>query len=307
MNAEDLLILGAIGVGIYYVMNQSTAATAASALPAPISPAVPQTPAINVQPSTVPLSNPIASAASAASPFAPTPGPAPAPPVPVMAIPPPPVGVMQSYPVTSGPAPGPASGPSPSPYSQPSPMASGPIPPSPTVQPGVITTAPAPVPSILVVSPSAPTPYIPPPPAPVYNPTFSYQLSRPGTTLYPGDTWSISITGAKPGSTVAMMLSQNGGNAANNMMGSVNSGGSFSYTGSVSNGMDGQWTQLWFVNGSMIGSMGFTVLDPVVNAAPPVTTYNIHTPNTPIGTAAAPRTGQLIIGGVAYRTSPLYI
>lgn len=304
MNAEDLLIFGAIGAAVYFVMKQSTTAAASTST----SP-VPSAPTINVQPSTVPLSNPISSLATPApvAPLIPTPGPIPTPtPAPVMAVPPAPTGILYTGPAppplipTPAPTPGPSIAP-PIPLgiavsSDPAIPSPGPIPPPPTVQPGIVPTTPAPVSSIQV----APAPA----PAPVYNPVFTYQLSRPGTTLHPGDTWSVSITGAKPGSIVAMMLSQNGGNSVNNTMGTVNSAGNFSYAGMVNTGSDGQWSQLWFVNGNMIGSVGFTVFDPVVDAVAPTTTYNANIANTPIGTASNPRTGNLIIGGVVYGGSP---
>lgn len=315
MNADNLLIIGALGAAVYYVMHQSTAAAAASGTPAPSpAPVAPMVPTINVQPSTIPLSNPIASLAPAPMPLAPSPGPAPAPPIPVIAIPPPATGMTYTipdvapsvpYPSTPAPAPPPpiptflsvpvSSGPMPITYTDPIPTI-GPTPPPPTVQPGIVPTAPASVASIAVA-----------PPVPTYYPVFNSFFSRPGSTLYPGDTWTATISGAKPGAKVEMMLSQSGGNSVNNVMGYADPGGSFSYTGRVNTGTDGQWSQLWFVNGGMIGSLGFTVFDPVVNAAMPVTTYNSNIPNTPIGTPQNPTQGPLIIGGTVYQTGTLWI
>jgi hypothetical protein len=316
MNAEDLLILGAIGVGVYYFMHQSTAAAAASpAGPIPLAP-TPAAPSINVQPSTIPLSNPIASLAPAPSPMpalAPSPGPAPAPPIPVMAVlPPPSGGVTYTIPAPPPPSSGPFlmvnSDPLPTPENATtSASASGPTPPIPTVQPGVIMTASAPVASIQVAPSPTPGPVAFTPPPVVYNPQMTWALSRGGSTLYPGDTWSINIWGAKPGSPVSMTLTQQGGSSATNNIGTVNSSGNFWYTGTVGTGQDGQWSQVWYVGGQQVESFSFAVFDPVVNAVVPTTTYNSNIPNSPIGTATAPRTGNLIVGGVVYGGAPLNI
>jgi hypothetical protein len=136
---------------------------------------------------------------------------------------------------------------------------------------------------------------------------MSYVFSRGGSTLYPGDTWSINIWGAKPGSPVSLALTQQGGNTVSNNIGIVNSSGNFWYTGSVNTGTDGQWSQVWYVGGQQVGAFSFTVFDPVVNAVAPTTTYNANIANTPIGTPANPTHGPLIVGGTVYQTGTLWI
>ena len=296
MKAEDLLIIGAIGAGAYFWW-QSTQTAAASGTPAtsaaPISTAptnalatgstaaaplnpLPMAPSINVQPSTAPLANPLLSA---------TP-----PPNPIVSIMP--IGAPVQF-VPVNPVPNVTT-------------TTGTPTPPPTVQPGIVTVAPAPVatitpnpiatPPVPVSVPAAPVsmpaPYVPPPvyvapyvapappaaPAPiVYNPAFSFTTSSGNNSLdTSGGTWTASITGAPPNAPVSMQLTDPTYTASTNQVGYTDANGNFSYTGTVGNATTiGLWSQKWYVlmpdnSQRVVGTATLTIADSLVGLLPTV-------------------------------------
>ena len=278
MSGEDLLILGAAGFGIWYVMQQQNTASATSpaaavtpSLPAmaltnPIANTTPvSTPAINVQPSTASLANPIASMNNS-FPVAGGTGvntaviPAPTPFTPPQATTSPvvydsgPVQLISTDPVIYTPIPTPTS--------------SGPTPPTPTVQPGVITTAPAPPASIQVVSPIA----LPAGWSGAFAPvaawtassgpigTLKFGFSKGGNVVVPGDTWAAQITAATPNSPVMVTATQNGSTVVSNaVIGSTDSNGNFQMTAPIGAAEIGQWSRTFFVGNGILGNFNYTV------------------------------------------------
>lgn len=100
--------------------------------------------------------------------------------------------------------------------------------------------------------------------SPAYRPQIqggrlSFTSSRGGSSLYVGDTWLISITGASPNSPVTVSGSGPGGPFGSTPMGSTDSSGNFSKSGSVGTGEIGSWVEQWAVGGASSGSILFTV------------------------------------------------
>lgn len=88
------------------------------------------------------------------------------------------------------------------------------------------------------------------PAASVYNPIISFVASQFGNIFYPGDTWSISIVGGKPGAAVA---------ADNNPFGVIGNDGKWSKSGTFATGDIGTWNEHWTVGGVAVGTWAFTV------------------------------------------------
>jgi hypothetical protein len=131
-----------------------------------------------------------------------------------------------------------------------------------------------------------PPPSTAPPPT-VYHPTLTFTTSRgsgSGQTLQPGDAWKITISGARPGASVAVYGGQDGANFSNTM-GTIDTAGNWQATGSIDATQKGSWSEDWRVDGSSIGSFTFAVAVP--SAPPPATTPPPRTggpdpnPNTP--------------------------
>lgn len=85
-----------------------------------------------------------------------------------------------------------------------------------------------------------------------------FQSSRGGTLVYPGDTWTVTISGASPNLPVQV---QGGKNGASNTtpMGSTDSAGNFSLSGRFTQDDIGSWVENWSVGGRGSGSFNFTV------------------------------------------------
>lgn len=91
-----------------------------------------------------------------------------------------------------------------------------------------------------------------------YNAQFSFN-----TTGYNvGDNWTISIVGGKPGASVSASSTQNGYDNGTQVLGSLDSNGSFNLQGTFSQGSIGYWTEQWMIDGSVIGAIKFTVNTP---------------------------------------------
>jgi hypothetical protein len=87
---------------------------------------------------------------------------------------------------------------------------------------------------------------------------LSFSTSRGGTSLQVGDTWTIRITGATPGSPVTVVGGKNGARDSN-VMGSTDGSGNFSLSGTLTADQVGTWSESWSVGGASSGSFSFTV------------------------------------------------
>lgn len=106
-------------------------------------------------------------------------------------------------------------------------------------------------------------------PAPVsLAPSFKFSPSRPGTSFQVGDTWTITVTGT-PGQSVYASGSQNGGPYTTTTMGTINSGGQWSTSGSFDPSTVGSWAERWLVGSAPVGNINFTVSPAAPAAAPP--------------------------------------
>jgi hypothetical protein len=88
--------------------------------------------------------------------------------------------------------------------------------------------------------------------------TLTFQTSRGGSTLQPGDTWTVSIRGASPGLTVSVTGGKNGA-VSTTGMGTTDANGDFSLSGTITSDQIGTWAEQWYVSSVLSGSFSFTV------------------------------------------------
>lgn len=111
-----------------------------------------------------------------------------------------------------------------------------------------------------VVAPIGTVAPVPPPAgASSYSPRVSFAGARGGSTLYPGDAWTIRITGAEPGADVFVRGGKNGATDTNRM-GAANNQGVFTLTGVADSSEIGTWNETWTAGGVNAGSFGFTIV-----------------------------------------------
>lgn len=134
-------------------------------------------------------------------------------------------------------------------------------------------------PSIVVAGPITPVPG---------HGSLSFVTSRGGNVLYPGDTWTISISGATPNAPIAVVGGKNG--AMNTTpTGTTDNWGNFSLSGTIDSSAIGSWYEGWTVNGIGISSFSFTVqAAPATSVTTPVSTTPVST--TPISTTTGSTT-----------------
>lgn len=133
-----------------------------------------------------------------------------------------------------------------------------------------------------------------------YNPVVSFASSRGGSgaSLRPGDTWTIQIVNGPPGAAVTVTGGKNGQNAANSM-GSTNSQGGWSTSGTITADQVGQWSENWSVGGIPAGGFTFSVQQPAATPVPspasaPVPVVPQTAPTPPA--AGAPQTQPAATG-----------
>jgi len=169
-------------------------------------------------------------------------------------------------------------------------------PPAPTVTTPATTVAytssGAPVNAPVAASSTATTPSAA---APSYSPHVTFAASRQGT-LQPGDVWQVSITGAQPGSQIVVKGGK-GGAQDQTVMGSADSSGSFSLTGTITADQAGSWNETWSAGGKVAGSFGFSVVVPASPSAP-ATGSPAPATGSPAG-GSAPATGSAPAAGSA--------
>ena len=125
-----------------------------------------------------------------------------------------------------------------------------------------------------------------------YSPRVSFSTARQGT-LYPGDSWQIQITGGAPNTPVYADGTFNG--ATNrNTMGSTDSAGNFSLTGSIGASEVGNWSETWWVGQSNAGTFSFSVSPTPSSGAPAGGT---STPWNPPAGSGTPYTSPTPTGG----------
>jgi hypothetical protein len=131
--------------------------------------------------------------------------------------------------------------------------------------------------------------------------TFNFVKVGGSSTIFPnfsvGDTWNITITGA-PNSPVYVGGSQNGVNFATYQIGSTDSSGKYSLSGTMGQANIGQWFEDWYVGGTvsgntvyqgdLAGSVNFSV------AAAPATTPPTTTPPTTTPPTTTPTTNTFL-------------
>jgi hypothetical protein len=91
-----------------------------------------------------------------------------------------------------------------------------------------------------------------------YSPRVAFSTSRGGTSLVPGDTWQVSISGGAPNTQVTVTGGKAGQNATS-AMGTTDASGNFSLSGSITPDQIGSWNEQWAVGGVNAGSFSFTV------------------------------------------------
>lgn len=134
---------------------------------------------------------------------------------------------------------------------------------------------------------------------------LSFTTSRGGNALQVGDTWLVAITGATPNSPVTVSGSMPGGSFSGTSMGSTDSNGNFSKSGSVGTGEIGSWSEQWAVGGVSSGSVSFTVS--AVPAAAPRSVAPAPGVQTAGGTAVlVPTGGATLPGGFDLSKIPMW-
>lgn len=105
-----------------------------------------------------------------------------------------------------------------------------------------------------------------PPPAASASPapaagggTLSFVPSRSGGVLQPGDTWTISISGASPNTQVIVQGGKNG-TQDRTPMGTTNGSGNFSLSGTITADSIGSWSETWYVGSAVSGAFNFQVV-----------------------------------------------
>ncbi len=123
---------------------------------------------------------------------------------------------------------------------------------------------------------------------------LSFVTSRGGSTLYPGDTWQITISGAAPNAPISVVGGMNG--AMNNTpSGTTDANGNYTANGTIDSSSIGSWYEAWTVGGAGIGTITFTV------AAAPATPNSAST--TGSTTTGGSTTGGTTTGGTTTSTT----
>jgi hypothetical protein len=180
--------------------------------------------------------------------------------------------------------------------------------------PGVLT-GPAPpsgyIPPLADWFPTTPPPSSPPPASDgTFRPRVVFTTSRGGTTVYPGDTWSISISGAQPGSPVVV---QGGKNGAQDRTpeGTADASGNWQLSGSFTPDMIGPWQETWSAGGVQAGSFSFNVQPaPSGNGSGTGSGSGAGTPppaGNGSGSGTPPSGGGITIGGMTLDGTTLAI
>lgn len=128
-----------------------------------------------------------------------------------------------------------------------------------------------------------------------YTPRVSFSSSRGGSTLYVGDSWTITITGAAPGAEIKVTGGKNGASPTVSM-GSADGSGKFVLTGTVTSEEIGTWSESWAAGGLNAGSFSFTVTSGPGGS----TSTGTGQSNTPV-----PTNSTVVVGGSSWFTGEM--
>jgi hypothetical protein len=90
-----------------------------------------------------------------------------------------------------------------------------------------------------------------------------------GSTLHPGDSWKITITGAAPNAGIVVNYTKNGQPAGSAQIGATDANGNWSLSGTFSDAELGTWREAWTVGSVSIGSYGFSVVSSAPSSSSP--------------------------------------
>jgi hypothetical protein len=115
-------------------------------------------------------------------------------------------------------------------------------------------------------------PFVVTPNLPIQHPggVWSFQASRGGSTFYPGDTWTVRITGSLPNAPVAV---QGGRDGASDITptGATDANGNFTLSGTFMLADAGSWQETWMVGSDTVATCSFSLVPPVPPASDPNT------------------------------------
>jgi hypothetical protein len=80
-----------------------------------------------------------------------------------------------------------------------------------------------------------------------------------GVAFQPGDSWTITISGAAPSTPVTAYGVHPDGSTGTNTMGSTDTTGKFTLSGTFSSSDLGTWDETWYVGGASVGEFKFVV------------------------------------------------
>ncbi len=89
---------------------------------------------------------------------------------------------------------------------------------------------------------------------PNYTPSFNFLINRGGQSYLVGDSWKITISGAKPGANVSARAN---GNLTG--FGTVDGNGNWQTSGTFGNGEVGNWDEVWMLDNNQVGHIVFSV------------------------------------------------
>src|SRR5579883_831020 len=158
------------------------------------------------------------------------------------------------------------------------------------------------------VQPSTTAPTNTPPTT--YHPKVAFHTSRSGSVLYPGDSWTISITGGQPNAPVKVVGGVNG--QQNTVVyGTTDANGNFtlsgigrahrrrgSLRGTFSQSDVGSWSETWYVGNDLAGSFTFQVqpsTTPSSSETPAPTATPTNSPTAP-GSSPGPLSDLISAG-----------
>lgn len=132
---------------------------------------------------------------------------------------------------------------------------------------------------------------------------ITFTSSRGGQALQVGDTWLVAVTGASPNAPVSVSGSMPSGSFSGSSMGSTDSNGNYSKSGTAGAGDVGAWQESWAVGGAPSGSFSFTVAPASAPGVKFATGGGTPAGSVPAGGAAA-SSSSTVIGGFDLSTIP---
>lgn len=163
-------------------------------------------------------------------------------------------------------------------------------------------TAPPPVTAYTGPPPGTQLP-TPAPTTPTYHPSAQLKTPRGGSVFFPGDTWSIVITGGQPNAPVKVVGGANG-QQVTTVYGNTDANGSFalnglgrakrargSLRGTFASSDVGTWQETWYVGSDLAGNFAFQI-QPTPTTTAPATTAPAPASSAPASTTASDATSS---------------